>query len=405
MVKESVPAIALKPGREKSLRRRHPWIFEGAIAHVQGDPQSGETVAVTAQDGTPLGWGSYSPRSQIRVRMWTFNPAERVDAAWMAHRLQRAIAYRTTHLLDETHTACRLVAAESDGLPGVIVDRYGDTLVCQFLATGAEYWRSVLVEQLQALLPGLDIYERSDVDIRSKERLPLRSGLLAGKEPPELLSVQEGSGKFWVDVRQGHKTGFYLDQRENRAIAMQHAAGCEVLNCFSYTGGFSVAALAGGASHVLNIDGSAAALALSEKNHELNGLAGDHYTHQEGDVFQVLRQFHQERRQFDMIILDPPKFVESQASLNRAARGYKDINRLAFLLLRPGGLLFTFSCSGLMPVDLFQKIVADAALDAHREAQIIQRLTQAADHPTLLSFPESFYLKGFVCRVLDDLQS
>jgi len=391
--------IALKPGREKSLRRRHPWVFEGAIAQVKGDPQSGETVAVVAADGTPLGWGSFSPRSQIRVRMWNFDLQETVDAAWIEQRLQRAIAARTS-LLDATHTACRLVAAESDGLPGVIVDRYGDTLVCQFLATGAEFWRSTLVEHLQGMFPGLNIYERSDVDVRSKERLPLRSGVVAGQQPPDLIPIEEGGLRFSVDVSRGHKTGFYLDQRENRAIARHYAAGQDVLNCFSYTGGFSVAALAGGAAHVLNVDSSAAALALSEKNHELNGVEGDRVTHQEGDVFQVLRQLHQEQRQFDLIILDPPKFVESQSSLNRAARGYKDINRLAFLLLRPGGVLLTFSCSGLMPVDLFQKIVADAALDAHREAQIVQRLSQAADHPVLLSFPESFYLKGFVCRVL-----
>jgi len=400
MKTESGATIALKLGREKSLRRRHPWVFDGAIARVNGDPRSGETVAVVAQDGTPLGWGSYSPRSQIRVRMWSFDPEETVDATWMAQRLHRAIALRASRLSEADQEACRLVAAESDSLPGLIVDRYGETLVCQFLAAGAEYWRTTLVEQLQTLLPGLSLYERSDVDVRSKEHLPQRTGLLAGAEPAELVPIQEGGLQFWVDLRHGHKTGFYLDQRENRAIAAHYAHGSEVLNCFSYTGGFSVAALAGGASHVLNVDSSAAVLNLSEKNHALNGLGGDRVTHQEGDVFQVLRQLHQEQRQFDLVILDPPKFVESQASLNRAARGYKDINRLAFLLLRPGGILLTFSCSGLMPVDLFQKIVADAALDAGREAQIIRRLTQAADHPTLLSFPESFYLKGFVCQVM-----
>lgn len=397
MMETAPPAIALKPRRDKSLRRRHPWIFEGGVARVFGQPEKGGTVAVFNAEKTLLGWGAFSPKSQIRVRMWSFDPDDRIDAAWMERRLQDAIARRTW----VAGTGCRLVAAESDGLPGVIVDGYDRVLVCQFLSAGAEAWRSTLLESLQRQFPDYVIYERSDVDVRSKEHLPARTGLWRGEALPDPISIWEGDWQFQVDVAQGHKTGFYLDQRENRAIARHYAQNRTVLNCFSYTGGFSIAALTGGAAHVLNIDSSAQALAMSEKNHQLNGVAGDRYQHQEGDVFQVLRQLREHQQTFDLIVLDPPKFVESQSTLQRAARGYKDINRLAFLLLRPGGLLMTFSCSGLMPTDLFQKIVADAALDAQREAQIIRRLGQSADHPILLSFPESSYLKGLVCQVLD----
>ncbi len=404
MNQPNVPTVMLKPGREKSLLRRHPWLFDGAIARVMGNPQIGDTVQVLTAAQQPMGWGSISPRSQIRVRMWNFDPETVVDEAWLATQLRRAIARRQVLLSDPNHTACRLVAAESDGLPGIIVDRYDRVLVCQLLTAGANHWRDRLLQTLMQVLPefGLacdSLYERSDADVRAKEGLPVQVGLLHGAEPPDLVDIQEGSVRFGVDVRTGHKTGFYLDQRDNRAIAQQVCAGQEVLNCFSYTGGFSVAALAGGAATVVNVDSSTAALTLSEANHQQNGFDGDYAQHLQGDVFQVLRQFRDEARQFDTIILDPPKFVDSQASLQRAARGYKDINRLACLLLRPGGTLFTFSCSGLMPTDLFQKIVADAALDARRETQLVQRLGQSIDHPTLLSFPEGFYLKGLRCRV------
>ncbi|MGG6298019.1 class I SAM-dependent rRNA methyltransferase [Leptolyngbya sp. AN02str] len=400
MSDSAVASVVLRPGREKSLLRRHPWLFEGAIARVMGQPQLGETVQVRSAKDEPLGLGSFSPRSQIRVRMWTYEPETVVDAAWFDRQLDRAIAARAQLLSDPQQTACRLVAAESDGLPGIVVDRYADVLVCQFLTAGADYWGDVVAEWLSRRFPDCIIYERSDVDVRQKEGLPLRTGLLHGEDPPELIKIQEGNLHLLVDVRAGHKTGFYLDQRDNRAIAAQFCRDRQVLNCFSYTGGFSLAALAAGASHVLNMDASAFALELSERNHQLNQLDPAQYDHVEGDVFRLLRQFRDEARQFDVIVLDPPKFVESQANLQKAARGYKDINRLAFLLLRPGGVLITFSCSGLMPTDLFQKIVADAALDAHCEAQLIHRLGQAADHPTLLSFPESTYLKGFVCRVM-----
>jgi 23S rRNA (cytosine1962-C5)-methyltransferase len=296
-------------------------------------------------------------------------------------------------------SALRLVNAESDGLPGVIVDRYGEYLVCQFLSVGAEYWRREIVTLLADLMPFAGIYERSDVDVREKEGLPLATGVLAGSPPPDLIEIDEYGVRFAVDVRSGHKTGFYLDQRDNRALVAEYAEGREVLNGFAYTGAFGVWALRGGAVKVTNVESSAAALDLARRNVELNGFDAERVENVAGDVFHVLRQYRDARRQFDLIVLDPPKFADSRSQIEKASRGYKDINLLAFKLLRPGGLLFTFSCSGLVTPDLFQKIVAGAALDSGRDVQIVRRMTQAPDHPVALNFPEGEYLKGLVCRV------
>jgi len=393
-------SVILKSGREKALRRRHPWIFSGAIAAVEGSPKSGETVEILAQERTRLARGAYSPRSQITVRVWTFNPDEEITPAFFRERLKRAIAYRRTLTESKDLTAVRLVHSESDNLPGLIVDRYGNFLVCQFMAAGSEYWKQEIVAQIKDLIPCAGIYERSDLDVREKEGLPRSTGVLAGDAPPDLIEIQEGECRFLVDILHGHKTGFYLDQRDNRALAAEYARGREVLNGFAYTGGFGVCALKGGAARVTNVESSSDALTLAMRNVELNGLNAAQVENVAGDVFQVLRQYRDSRREFDLIVLDPPKFAESMSQIESAGRGYKDINLLAFKLLRSGGVLFTFSCSGLLAPELFQKIVAGAALDAGREAQIIQRLAQAPDHPTLLSFPEGSYLKGLVCRVL-----
>lgn len=392
-------SIVLKQGREKSLLRRHPWVFSGAIAEVKGDPQAGETVEVVTSKGDFIARGAYSPHSQITVRVWTFDPNEKVSASFFLARLEKALRFRQSFMDIHPDSAGRLVYAESDGLPGVIVDRYSDFLVCQFLTAGAEYWRQEIVVQLRALMPLKGIYERSDPDVRTKEGLPPRCGLLTGQMPPDLVMIQEGPCRFWVDIQRGQKTGFYLDQRENRAFVAAYSRGSEVLNCFAYSGAFGILALKGSALHVTNVDSSSAALDLAKRNGVLNGFGDRTLENIEGDVFHVLRSFRDASRQFDLIILDPPKFADSRSQLERASRGYKDINLLAFKLLRPGGLLFTFSCSGAMPRDLFQKIVADAALDAEREAQIIRFLSQAPDHPTGLHFPEGRYLKGLVCRV------
>jgi 23S rRNA (cytosine1962-C5)-methyltransferase len=392
-------AIVLKPGREKPLLRRHPWVFSGAVAGLNGEPQSGDTVEIMASDGTRLGRGAYSRHSQIMARVWSFDPNEEITPAFFHSRLERAVAYRRLMLKTKPQSAYRLVHAESDGLPGIIIDRYEDFLSCQFLTAGAERWKKEVVTALEKILSVSGIYERSDPDIRDKEGLPSLTGLLSGKMPPDLITIQEGPCRFLVDIQHGHKTGFYLDQSENRAAVAEYAEGLEVLNCFAYTGGFGIWALKAGAAKVTNIESSEPALALAKRHGPLNQLDDAKIDHIEGDVFQVLRVYRDAGRQFDLIILDPPRFVLARSHLERASRGYKDINLLAFQLLRRGGILFSFSCSGLMPHDLFQKIVADAALDAGREAQIIRLLSQSWDHPTALNFPEANYLKGMICRV------
>ncbi len=391
--------VTLKSGREKSLLRRHPWIFSGAIQNVEGEPRPGETVDVFSSERVFLCRAAYSPHSQIALRVWTFDSDEQVDPTFFQSRLKKAIDFRLPFLSRSSRSACRVVNAESDALPGVVVDKYADFLVCQFLSAGAEYWQEQIVSQLCKLIPCLGIYERSDVGVRIKEGLEPRTGSLWGEEPPDLVVIEEKPCLFFTDIKQGQKTGFYLDQSENRALVAEYARGAEVLNCFSYTGGFGIHALKAGALRVTHVDSSRSALELADKNRELNGLDKAESENLGGDTFQILREFRDRRRQFDLIVLDPPKFVESKSQVERGSRGYKDINLLAFKLLRPGGILFTFSCSGLVPSHLFQMIVAGAALDAGRDVQVIRVLTQSPDHPTWLSFPEGLYLKGLVCRV------
>lgn len=395
-----MPSVILKPKREKALLNRHPWVFSGAIARIDGEPQPGETIDVLAADGRWLARGAYSPHSQIRARVWSFDQAENIDAGFFARHLSQALDLRRQILAGSDTNACRLVGGESDGLPGLIVDRYDRWVVCQFLSAGTERWKRTIVEGLDDLIPGLaGIYERSDVDVRKKEGLAMATGRLSGREPPDQIEIKENGCRFRVDVKGGHKTGFYLDQRDNRTCVASYARDASMLNCFAYTGGFAVAALKAGAAHVLNIDTSAPALELARINVALNELDNARMKYVTGDVFSLLRRYHADDRTFDLIVLDPPKFVKSKGDLMRASRGYKDISRLAFHLLRPGGTLFTFSCSGLMGRDLFQKIVADAALDAGRHALILHWLSQSPDHPTALNFPEGSYLKGLVCRV------
>jgi 23S rRNA (cytosine1962-C5)-methyltransferase len=394
----TVPTLWLRRGRERSLKRRHPWVFSGAIARVAGDPGPGDTVDVRSADGELLARAAYSPHSQIRARAWTFAD-EPVDDGLIARRLASAIAARGGPQAGGPDAAGRLVYAESDGLPGVIVDRYADTLVVQLLTAGAERWRETIADLLPAAT-GLDrVWERSDVEVRSLEGLEPRTGPLAGDPPPPRIAVREGDLRLWVDVHRGHKTGTYLDQRPNRARVGGLAAGRRVLDAFCYSGGFAAHALAGGAASVLAVDASAEALALARANLELNGLAADRCELAGGNVFEVLRGLRDRGASFDLIVLDPPKFAATASQREGAARGYKDINLLAFKLLEPGGLLATFSCSGAIGGELFQSIVAGAALDAGVEAQVVERLGQAADHPVLLSFPEAEYLKGLVCRV------
>jgi len=375
----------------------HPWIFSGAIGRIEGDPSAGAVVDVHTDDGVLIGRGGYSAASQIAVRMWSFAPEDTIDREFLQKRISTAIGFRSA-LPSLPMAACRLINAESDGMPGLIVDRYGEFIVCQFLACTVEAFKQEIVELLQELTDCQGIYERSDVSVRNKENLPLTAGVLAGSDPPELITITEHGRQYHVDIRAGHKTGFYLDQRDNRTCIAALSEGKSVLNCFSYTGGFAIAALTGGATDVTNIDTSAKVLELGRRNVELNELPSERVTDVEGDVFEVLRKYRDSRRNFDVIVLDPPRFAESKMRLPQASRGYKDINLLALKLLRPGGLLLTYSCSGHVAPDLFQKIVSDAALDANRIVQIVDRHAQPGDHPIAMTFPEGQYLKGLVCR-------
>ena len=407
--------VFLRAGRERSVERRHPWIFSGAVERVEGSPPLGGTVAVCDAKGCTLGYGSWSPASQIRVRMLAFGTDCVPDGAYVKGLVAAALARRGASPLAEPHRGVRLVHGESDGLPGVVADSYGGWCVVQFASAGAERWKGEIVSALMEH-GAKGVYNRSDVDSRRREGLPEEgvAGVLAGDEPPELIEIREGGIRYLVDVRHGHKTGFYLDQRTARAQVGALAAGRDVLNCFSYTGGFGLACAAGGAKSVANLDLSKPALELAEKNFELlfggagaslpagdaDGIVPCPVSFVCADVFKQLRLYRDQGRSFDMIILDPPKFADTKARLMRAARGYKDINLLAMKLLAPGGILVTFSCSGAMTAEFFELVCREAAWDSGREFQIVARTGQAEDHPVLLSFPEGAYLKGVVLRAV-----
>jgi 23S rRNA (cytosine1962-C5)-methyltransferase len=388
------PSLVLKPGREKSLLRRHPWVFSGAVERVTGKPEAGATVSVRAADGAFLAWAAYSPRSQIRARVWTRDESERVDEAFIRARVRAAVGQRAA--LAHVTNAVRLVHGEADGLPGVVCDRYADLAVCQFSSTGAEAWREAIVDAVLAETGCTAAYERSDLEVRNLEGLPPRAGLIRGELPVTTVPITERGLRYLVDVAHGQKTGFYLDQRANRDRAGRLAVGRDVLNCFCYTGGFTLNALAGRASSVLSVDSSAAALELGRTNARLNALEDARAQWLEADVFAALRKLRDEGRAFDLVVLDPPKFAPTAAHAQRAARAYKDINLLALKLLRPAGLLVTCSCSGGVSPELFQKIVAGAASDAGVDAQLLERLHADEDHPVTLAFPEGEYLKGLV---------
>ncbi|MBQ0945421.1 class I SAM-dependent methyltransferase [Ideonella sp. 4Y16] len=384
--------IRLREGKERSLLRQHPWVFAGSVAKGKADP--GETVRVEADDGRFLAWAAFSPSSMIRVRAWSFDEAERIDAGFFQRRLQAAVAMRQRLAIQSN--GVRLVHGEADGLPGLIVDRYDDILSVQFLSAGTERWKDVIADALLQVTGCQRLFERSDSGVRQMEGLAPAKGWLRG-EGSTTVTLQEHAIRLTVDVEEGHKTGYYLDQRENRALfaRLVRQFGCKsVLNCYSYTGGFSVAALAGGATEVISVDSSGPALARADAHVLLNGFDPAHHTSMDADVNGTLRQLLKDGRQFDAIVLDPPKFAPSAAHADRASRAYKDINRLGLKLLKPGGLLLTFSCSGGIGAELFHKIVAGAGLDAGVDAYLMQRLEASSDHPTTLCFPEGEYLKG-----------
>jgi 23S rRNA (cytosine1962-C5)-methyltransferase len=390
--------VFLKPGKTKALANQHPWVFSGAIQRVEGQPENGEVVEICTEKGEFLAVGAYSPFSQIRLRVWSFKK-EKITADFLKRRIQNAIQRRKIQYDNSSDTAFRLIHGESDMLPGLIVDQYSTVLVVQFLSSGAVYFRDAILTILKEETGINNIYERSDVEVRSMEGLPKFSGLVSGEVPDEVI-IREDRYQFIVEAAGGQKTGFYLDQRDNRKLAGEYCKEKSVLNCFSFSGGFSVYASGNGASKVVSVDSSHPAMELAKRNYEINGFDVDRSEWVVGDAFQVLRNFREAGRTFDLVILDPPKFASTAAQVKRAARGYKDINLLGFKLLNPGGVLVTFSCSGGVTEALFQKIVSDAALDAGVQAVIERRLTQGRDHPVNLNFPEGAYLKGLVCRVI-----
>ena len=392
--------LTLHPGKEKSVLRRHPWLFSGAIAQLEGRARPGDTVDVVSHEGRPLARAAWSPASQIRARVWSFDPAEPIDHAFFKRRVAAAVARRAALPELAGQQGRRLIHAESDGLPGVVADRYGDTVVVQLTTAGADKWRSAIADSLHKATGCARIYERSDVEVRKLEGLEPVTGWIHGGAGEEELAIAENGVKMTVDIVGGHKTGFYLDQRENRRRVAELARERRVLNCFCYTAGFSLQALAGGAREVVSVDSSGPALATAQRNLALNPqLDKSRALWREADVFAELRTLRAAGERYDLVILDPPKFAHTAAHAERAGRAYKDINLQALQLLAPGGLLMTYSCSGGVSAELFQKIVAGAALDAARTARIVERLQGAADHPVDLAFPEGDYLKGLLLQV------
>jgi 23S rRNA (cytosine1962-C5)-methyltransferase len=392
--------LILHPGKEKSVLRRHPWLFSGAVAQLDGRARPGDTVDVVSHEGRPLGRAAWSPASQIRARMWSFTAEETIDQAFFKRRVAASVARRAVLPELAGQQGLRLIHAESDGLPGVIADRYGDTVVVQLTTAGADKWRAAIADSLQKATGCARIYERSDVEVRSLEGLESVTGWLHGAAPEGDIVIAENGVRMAVDIVGGYKTGFYLDQRENRRRVAELARDRRVLNCFCYTAGFSLQALAGGAREVVSVDSSGPALATAQRNLALNPqLESARAIWREADVFAELRSQRAASERYDLVILDPPKFANTAAHADRAARAYKDINLHAMQLLAPGGLLMTYSCSGGVGADLFQKIIAGAALDAGRTARVVQHLHGAADHPVDLAFPEGEYLKGLLLQV------
>jgi len=393
--------VVLLANRERSVVRRHPWVFSGAVKDAPDGIAPGETVAVVTADGTSLGYGSYSPTSQIRVRMLSFGPKAAPDAAFVEGLVAAAVARRADFFTGGYTNAVRLLNAENDGLPGVVADCYAGWVVCQFTSAGGEFWKQTIVAALMAHVPDCKgVCARLDLKDRAKEGLACEPTfeVLAGEKPPEAIEIFEGPCKFLIDVRKGHKTGFYLDQRDARRTVGALAKGRDVLNCFAYTGGFGLFARANGAKSVTQVDISGDALAVAKKNETLTAGGATAMDYVEADVFQYLRTCRDAGKSFDLIVLDPPKFASVKSQVMKAARGYKDINLLAMKLLRPNGILATFSCSGAMTAELFDQVLAEAATDAGRDFQMIARTRQGADHPVALSFPEGAYLKGVILR-------
>ncbi|RZJ88422.1 MAG: class I SAM-dependent rRNA methyltransferase [Chryseobacterium sp.] len=392
--------VILKKGKEKAVHQKHPWIFSGAIDKVKGAPENGDVVTVLAADKSFLAYGYYNAQSRVAVRLLEWDEERTIDKDWYAEKLHKAIASRA-HVLNSTDTdTCRLVFSEADYLPGLIVDQYADFLSLQILSSGIENVKSDIIEILRAALNPKGIFDKSDATARDHENLEAAQGLLWGELPPEFIAVKENGIQYHINIVNGQKSGFYCDQRDNRQILAEYTKDKNVLDCFCYSGGFSLNSLRHGASHVTSVDSSALALETLQHNIELNGFSPAQNTSVQADVNKQLRKFREEGQLFDVVVLDPPKYAPSRSALDRAARAYKDLNRLGMALLPPGGLLATFSCSGAVDIETFKQIIAWAALDAGREVQIVKQFNQPEDHPVRISFPEGEYLKGLLLRVL-----
>lgn len=394
------PSIWLWPNRDRSLKRRHPWVFSGAISGVDGDPEPGAIVRVLDHEDRFLAWAYFNRRSQIQARVLDWSESAAIDDGWWRRRISESVERRRALPGLEGTNVCRLVYAEADALPGLIVDRYADFLVVQVLTAGVDRVKSVIADALSDALRPSGIYERSDQDVRQLEGLGAAVGTLAGRTPPDRIEVEERGRRYVVDVKAGQKTGFYIDQRENRRLVAEYARGKDVLDLFSYTGGFSVCALGSGAARTTLVDSSLGALEFAELNLRANGVDPEGVELIQGNVFEVARSYRDEGRRYDVVIADPPKFAQSRSHLEKAERAYKDVNLLGMRLLTPGGILATFSCSGAVETGHFSRIVSWAGVDADRGVQILHRLTQSPDHPIVPSFPESEYLKGLICRIL-----
>lgn len=390
----------LKKGKEKAVKQLHPWVFSGAIESVKGKPANGEIISVTDSSGAFLAKGFYNNQSRVAVRLLEWNEATDIDEEWWRSRVAKAVASRKNILSSGDTNVCRLIFSEADYLPGLIVDKYADYLSVQLHSSGIEQIKSVLLDELQKQLNPKGVFDRSDASARAHEGLEPSHGILAGSLPPEFVEVTENGIKYLINISEGQKSGFFCDQRENRRIVAAHSAGKRVLDCFSYSGGFSLNALSSGASEVISVDSSILAIETLNRNIELNGFATSKHTSVQSDVNKQLRAFRESGEMFDIVVLDPPKYAPTRSSLDKASRAYKDLNRIGMSLLNSGGLLATFSCSGAVDINHFKQILAWAALDAGKEIQFVYQFCQPEDHPIRASFPEGEYLKGLLCRVV-----
>ena len=391
--------VILKKGKEKAAMLHHPWIFSGAIDKIKGKPLNGEIVKVCSASAEFLAYAYYNDQSRVALRLMEWDESKTIDKEWYQEKLRNAIASRK-HLLDADTNTCRLVFSEADFLPGLIVDQYADFLSLQILSAGMENVKEEIIALLKEELNPRGIFDKSDAGARKHENLEATQGLLWGETPPEFIEVRENGIAYHINIADGQKSGFYCDQRDNRALLAAYSKDKNVLDCFCYSGGFTLNSLKHGAAHVTSVDSSALAIETLAHNLELNGFNAAQQLSIQSDVNKQLRVFKEEGKKFDIVVLDPPKYAPSRSALDRAARAYKDLNRLGMLLLEKGGILATYSCSGAVDMETFKQIIAWAALDAGKEVQIIKQFHQPEDHPVRVSFPEGEYLKGLLLRVL-----